>query len=485
MTDVMKANRFPLIAIVLAGVLVSCSKTEPAPEEPETGKWQVCIPAAINQDPDTRAVVYDASNKRLSAEFRVKTHIYVFKNGSVDSYALKPDKDGPSANLIGSLNGDYAEGDELLLAYGTKSDGSYSFTGQTGGNVHNGDLDGFDFAVAAVTVTGASDGSITTTPASFHSLQSMYKFTFLDDANNNVLVTKLTVSTKCNDLITDSGILGTTETVKGAVTVDIADGVDAIPTGEVWMALSKASDCADTFYFSAIDKETNSYVGTLDVAKGVIQNGKFYTATIVLTPESKKDVTITVNTHSPLILKPDDVFSISASTRDSDGNPVPVKFRSNDTGVATVGEAVGNVKAVAVGKTTITIYTEETDEQKPATYKDESGDEFVVKVTNATQYPVVMVEGTATAEPFELTVTTDSDGDISYSVVPQDAATVGEPVAADAPSGKKAYTYLITPVPSAVSVPTEVTITFSTAETDTFFEGSGEFNFTLKPEETT
>ena len=268
-------------AALFAGTLSSCSKEAPAGEEPLSGKWNVCIPAALDQNPDTRAVVYDENNDKLTAEFRRTDDIYVIKSNNIDPQALHPDNDGPRANLVGTLEGTYKEGDVLILAYNTKNDGSVSFADQEGGHIENSELNKFDYAMATVTVTEVSEGTVTTTPALFRSLQSMYKFTFVDKKGDLVKVTKLLVSTESGDLITASNVFGTAVN-KGEVTIDIAFEVDGIANGVVWMALSKASTDADTFIFEAIDINNKAYMGTLDVAEGRIQNGKFYIATITL-----------------------------------------------------------------------------------------------------------------------------------------------------------------------------------------------------------
>ena len=271
-------------ATLFAGSLSSCSNEDPTDKMPVSGKWQISIPATIDINADTRAVKYEEG--KLKAEFRTSDNIYVIKNGSLDSNALHPDQNGTTANLVGKLNGTYAANDELTLLYNTKDDGTFSFAEQIGGHMENGELDSFDYAIAKVKVNSATDGTIETTPATFQSLQSMYKFTFVDSAGNPVKVTKLLVSTANNDLITSGSFLSTPNKTNGSVITDVASGVDAIPSDEVWVALSKASNSADTFIFDVLDIENDAYMGTLDVESNVIQNGKFYTATITLTKQS-------------------------------------------------------------------------------------------------------------------------------------------------------------------------------------------------------
>ena len=271
-------------ATLFAGSLSSCSNEDPTDKMPVSGKWQISIPATIDINADTRAVKYEEG--KLKAEFRTSDNIYVIKNGTLDSNALHPDQDGTTANLVGKLNGTYAVNDELTLLYNTKDDGTFSFAKQIGGHIENKELDNFDYAIAKVKVISATDGNIETKPATFQSLQSMYKFTFVDSAGESIKVTKLLVSTANNDLITSGSFLSTPNKTNGSVITDVASGVDAIPSNEVWVALSKASNSADTFIFDVLDIDNNAYMGTLDVKSEVIQNGKFYTATITLTKQS-------------------------------------------------------------------------------------------------------------------------------------------------------------------------------------------------------
>ena len=299
-----RPTRYLLMAacsILIAGSLSSCSLADPAGEVLLSGKWQISIPATIGQDPDTRTLEY--KDGKLTAKFSIKDNIYVIKNGAVDSQPLHPDKDGTTANLEGVLEGKYAAGDVLTLVYNSK--GTFSFAKQTGGHVENDDLNAFDYAVATVTVTNVSGESITTTPAFFQSLQSMYKFTFVDSEGEPVKVTRVIVTTKSGDLITSSDIFGTS-VEKGAVIVDVK--VDAVANNVVWVALSKSGNGADTFIFEALDEENNVYRGTLDVNSGVIQNGKFYTATITLhlhnplTLEAIEPGTITIKNPNGLVI---------------------------------------------------------------------------------------------------------------------------------------------------------------------------------------
>ena len=341
-------------ATLFAGSLSSCSNEDPTDKVPVSGKWQISIPATIDINADTRAVKYEEG--KLKAEFRTTDNIYVIKNESLDSNALHPDQNGTTANLVGELNGTYAVNDELTLLYNTKDDGTFSFAEQIGGHMENGELDNFDYAIAKVKVTSATDGNIETTPATFQSLQSMYKFTFVDSAGNPVKVTKLLVSTVNNDLITSGSFLSTPNKTNGSVITDVASGVDAIPSDEVWVALSKASNSADTFIFDVLDIDNNAYMGTLDVKSEVIQNGKFYTATITLTKQSDPLTleaidagTITIKNPLGLVISYMKNMETRVTSTKGNTNDITISVAAND-----VVRFYGNNATYSTGKSTYT-----------------------------------------------------------------------------------------------------------------------------------
>ncbi len=79
----------------------------------------------------------------------------------------------------------------------------------------------------------------------------------------------------------------------------------------------------------------------------------------------------------------------------------------------------------------------------------------------------------ATAEPFTLTVDTNSDGDISWMVDPENAATVA--------AGTKAGEYVVTPA-TDLAENTKATVTFTVAATDAYNEASEAVEFTVAGE---
>ena len=79
----------------------------------------------------------------------------------------------------------------------------------------------------------------------------------------------------------------------------------------------------------------------------------------------------------------------------------------------------------------------------------------------------------ATAEPFTLTVDTNSDGEISWMVDPENAATVA--------AGTKTGEYVVTPA-TDLAENTKATVTFTVAATDAYNEASEAVKFTVAGE---
>lgn len=90
--------------------------------------------------------------------------------------------------------------------------------------------------------------------------------------------------------------------------------------------------------------------------------------------------------------------------------------------------------------------------------------------------PTLTISGAptaATAEPFTLTVDTNSDGEISWMVDPAEAATVA--------AGTKAGEYVVTPA-TDLAEDTQATVTFTVAATDAYNEASESVEFTVAGE---
>ncbi len=207
----------------------------------------------------------------------------------------------------------------------------------------------------------------------------------------------------------------------------------------------------------------------------IIDDGQTYTAEnpLVLDTDAVKSVSVTINGM--------DGSQITLS--DVNANPVEagkqVAVSSSNTDVATValdGDAI-KITPKANGDAVITI---ETPSFTKATYAAAVA-KIYIQVTGMAVEPVdpeLTVEGVpaeAVSEAFNLTVATNSTGEISWTVAPDGAATVA--------AGEKAGEYIVTPADN-LTEDTPVTVTFTVAAAEGFNAASKEVKFTVKAAET-
>lgn len=207
----------------------------------------------------------------------------------------------------------------------------------------------------------------------------------------------------------------------------------------------------------------------------VIDDGKTYTAEnpLVLDTDAVKSVSVTIN----------GVDGSQITLSEVNANPVEtgkqVTVSSSDETVAAValdGDAI-KITPVANGDAVITI---ETPSFTKATYAAAVA-KIYVQVTGMAVEPVdpeLTVTGApaeAVSEAFNLTVTTNSTGEISWTVAPEGAATIAV--------SEKVGEYIVTPADN-LTEDTEVTATFTVAAAEGFNAASKEVIFSVKAAET-
>lgn len=169
----------------------------------------------------------------------------------------------------------------------------------------------------------------------------------------------------------------------------------------------------------------------------------------------------------------------SFNTIETGANGSVIEAETSDDQVATaeVDKANNAVKITPVGNGDAVI-TVKTPRYTKAGFKAGFID-IPVRVTGFSaeaEDPTLTITGAptaATAEPFTLTVDTNSDGEISWVVDPADAATVA--------AGTKTGEYVVTPA-TGLAENTKATVTFTVAATDAYNEASEEIAFTVAGE---
>lgn len=297
--NILKNLRQAMSAIATAAVVsigfTACSEEafmEQTPAAPAHG-YQVSIPASRG-GATTRAIAYNKDTGGYDATFETTDNISVFHPGmkSFNSNCLHPDRDGKSANLIGSLY--FGEtppsvGDELVLYY--KCDGPYIVFSQ----IFNNDKPEVDFAVASVTVESVSEDLITLSKASFYNPQSLFKINFTG-INSAVKIKKAAIVSDQDKLVSwyqsDKQSFGSVEyTYYG----------EGIAQHELPFMLrfdnnpyKSDTKPGDIIYFTVQGSDSHVYRGSKTVTAD-LENGKYYHADVAV-EDAGLALTLTNNT---------------------------------------------------------------------------------------------------------------------------------------------------------------------------------------------
>ena len=286
-----KMKKIIMAAILFAAniVFISCSNDIEQEFRPvgkgESGLWTVLIPATKGNS-NMRGL--SLSGSTLNASWKTTEHVYVknkTRGNTIDANTLSPDANASSANLVGTLDGEYAAGDNLELMFPSST---VSYAGQVG--TLEDIAAKYDYAKASMTVNSASAGVLTFTSASanFVNQQAICKFTFEDYGGNPLKPTSVVISA--------SNLVG------GPLTIT-PDG----STNEIYVAMSNTNQS---------NKETYSFVATVGGVqyqgwkKAKIENGNYYSTTVTLASV----IDLSTLTGSERLVEVDAVFINSTST---------------------------------------------------------------------------------------------------------------------------------------------------------------------------
>lgn len=306
-TGTQTAQEAPTYQVSIAAAIGNEAQTRAgAPTKDETiNGWEI-----IDATRATRAVSYNSTTGALESRFLTTDYIGVAnmttgteaQSGYYQYMFLRPDAEGKTANLTGSLifmNGsnkeEVAVGQTLRLMYANKEHSNIFIYRSQSGTLSS--LNDCDFALADVTIeniSGDKDNgyTLTTSKASFVNAQSMYKFTFtgLDEGAG---IKTLTIHSAKGKLVTDylPNYEGQSyEYVFGDITITLYDSQrSANGPGVVYAALRfqpVGEGQTDAVTFEVKDTNNKEYSVTKTAPAGGFQNGKFYTSTIDLTDQN-------------------------------------------------------------------------------------------------------------------------------------------------------------------------------------------------------
>ena len=267
----MKTLRFLSALLLMTGVVISsCSKSGLEPEqEPQNPKNPVStvktykVTVKTNGGVDTKATL-EESGSNLSFTWKEGDKLTVTKEGT-EIGTLTATKDGKTTTFEGTLSGNIAEGNTLVLSYMCPS---YNYQDGTLDYIAN----HCDYATSTVSVTSVNNDVITTTAANFTLQQAIVKFTLKNKVGGAALnPTTLTLRTE--------GMSDVVITPTSSTNVLYA----ALPAFTNKNFTMKAVVNGDIYYFQ--------------VAGVSFESTKYYTRTVYMASSSVKE------TETPLTLE--------------------------------------------------------------------------------------------------------------------------------------------------------------------------------------
>ena len=291
-------STFSALAIAaLSMFTVSCSSDEIIVSEPQLSNEQaytIRIPASFNEG--SRAVSFDAGSKKsgtlptcngVFSETVDEVYVYNATKGVMLGKKLTPSnvsEDGKSCVLTGELTGTIEKGDELKLFYNMDDvhneedddnpvDNGFAYYSQTG--TDKGVLDG---AETTVKVADFVNGYLTTTgDASFHLLQSMFRFQFKDENNKTFRLKSLKLKSRNKALVGYYYPMETGYDQQNSCSdyeISLQNATPSFIYAAIRFNENKVKD--DMLSFFAYDKDGNLYKGTKDAPKDGFKNGRYY-----------------------------------------------------------------------------------------------------------------------------------------------------------------------------------------------------------------
>lgn len=194
------------------------------PAQGEVRTYTVSIPATFSDNAGTRAVDFSGTDAvtgkpTATATFATTDKIYVYKkspsaawlswNSETSNFDyLSPNQNGTNCTLTGSITGQFAVGDVLVLYYNMERLDSDPVESGFECDIQDGTASGIpDYAIATVKVKSIDAGNITfcqesdddDETAHFDNLLSMFRFSFTD-GSNSISVKRVKI-TSVNDAI--------------------------------------------------------------------------------------------------------------------------------------------------------------------------------------------------------------------------------------------------------------------------------------------
>ena len=278
-------KNFCLAALLIASAtFTACSGddniVEEQPANPAQHTYTMTIEATKGGDAaTTRALALDGKTLNATWETSNEVKAYNYTQSSAFTGSLKPQSNGASATLTGSLTGNVKEGDVVHLRWPSVN---ADYTGQDGTLATIAQR--YDYTTGIAQVKAISGAAIVAEdypnggPVTFINRQAIVKFTLIDKANDAPInATQLTIDAKDSQgsSLIQSLTYPDTYTL-GPITIDRTSPADNV----VYAALPFSSQAHFTFDLTATDG-THNY--TYEKANVTMLNGRYYEVKVKMT----------------------------------------------------------------------------------------------------------------------------------------------------------------------------------------------------------
>lgn len=274
-------KHFLPILLGLSLGFVSCSQMEldikeETPETTEEAVWTLKVEAGDKNDELTKALSMN-DNGTIKSEWVENDAIIAYKyldNGEL--YLASPvgtltaEKSGAYTTFSGSLTSveGLAAGTKIRLTYPNDNP---DYRNQNGTLEYISDHCNFSYAEVEITELNTDTKVISTTGASFHNCQAIWKMTFQDADSQPVNVTSITLAADKLVQYYGGNIVYT-----GSLTITPTN-----PTNVIWVAVNTLGTENNYYLVKCVTEGSQNLVCT---KHGNLQKGKYYTSTLRMEP---------------------------------------------------------------------------------------------------------------------------------------------------------------------------------------------------------
>ena len=273
-----------ITAALTLGSFTACSNEDLVSNTNNTQAktYTVCIPASMGEDGTTRAVDFSGADPVTGkptavSSFKTTDKIYVYnqtKNEMLTGY-LTPSADGKTCDLTGSLTGDIAADDELVLLYNLSNYDSNKALCYFRYGLQDGTQAGVIDGAKATVTASVNDDNLHTATAHFQNVQSMFRFQF-KSGETPVNVKNVYISSKNHAIASSYNPYHNSYVYAGTFAT-----LPSATTGPIYVALciDESKSAGDELTFEVVDADNNLYRTTKAApttpTNGFV-NGKYY-----------------------------------------------------------------------------------------------------------------------------------------------------------------------------------------------------------------